>query len=61
MTVKELKEKLAKLPEEYDDLPIKMDDPDYENKYYVNSALSKVTIDILKHDDCIEIEYSFYL
>ena len=29
MTVKELKDKINKIPEEYDNLPIITDDPDY--------------------------------
>lgn len=59
MTVKELKEKLAKLPEEYDNLPIKMDDPDYMSEYCMGSATSEVDIDVYKFDNYIWFDYSF--
>lgn len=60
MTVKELKEKLAKLPEEYDNLPIKMEDPDYTSEY-CGSATSEVDIDVYKfdNDNYIWFDYRF--
>lgn len=46
MTVKELKEKLAKLPEECDDLPIVVKDPDCRSDYFLGDGLYKADIDV---------------
>ena len=68
MTVKELKEKLAKLPEEYDDLPIVVIDPACRSDYFLGDGLYKADIDVCKTTsylgtkdkiECVWLTYDF--
>ena len=60
MTVKELKDKINKIPEEYDDLPIITDDPGYGiTRNLGSSDIDVDDIDVCVYKDTYYIAFRF--